>query len=343
MAKWGEGDPRWIVEERPDATNVNNWHWVEKDATNWSKDKFKELFVGLKIEDDRGSCEITELTKMEGEATANNRKAKLIFFYEWAIAGTWQGQLKDGQKKIKGKFDIPNLSEENEPSDIDLNVTTDKETDEAQAVKEIMRKRGLEVIQQAVAKYIAGLKQEYSQGIILPSKDSKAAAATVETKNKENLAKQEINKVVQNTMPSSSVGVRIHTTTVTLKETFRCSASDLYRALTVKEIVQAYAGSDIVLEAARGERFVLMGGNITGEFTNLVPDTKVCMRWRLKSWPDEHYSNVTIELAEKEGETVLSLKQTGVPDREVEKTREGWQLNFWERMRQVFGFGARLF
>lgn len=27
MAKWGEGDPRWIVEERPDAANVNNWHW----------------------------------------------------------------------------------------------------------------------------------------------------------------------------------------------------------------------------------------------------------------------------------------------------------------------------
>ena len=27
MAKWGEGDPRWIVEERADAVNVNNWHW----------------------------------------------------------------------------------------------------------------------------------------------------------------------------------------------------------------------------------------------------------------------------------------------------------------------------
>lgn len=27
MAKWGEGDPRWIVEQRADATNVNNWHW----------------------------------------------------------------------------------------------------------------------------------------------------------------------------------------------------------------------------------------------------------------------------------------------------------------------------
>lgn len=28
MAKWGEGDPRWIVEERADAVNVNNWHWL---------------------------------------------------------------------------------------------------------------------------------------------------------------------------------------------------------------------------------------------------------------------------------------------------------------------------
>ena len=27
MAKWGEGDPRWKVEERNDGHNVNGWHW----------------------------------------------------------------------------------------------------------------------------------------------------------------------------------------------------------------------------------------------------------------------------------------------------------------------------
>ena len=43
MAKWGEGDPRWIVEERPDATNVNNWHWTEKNADGWSKNKLKVI------------------------------------------------------------------------------------------------------------------------------------------------------------------------------------------------------------------------------------------------------------------------------------------------------------
>ena len=44
MAKWGEGDPRWIVEERPDATNVNNWHWSEKNADSWSQQKLKVNF-----------------------------------------------------------------------------------------------------------------------------------------------------------------------------------------------------------------------------------------------------------------------------------------------------------
>lgn len=97
MAEWGKGDPRWIVEERPDgrsrnssrysrmfsafplATNPNNWHWKEKNATQWSKDKLNELLVGLKVENDQFVCEVKELKKCDGEASANNRKAKLVF------------------------------------------------------------------------------------------------------------------------------------------------------------------------------------------------------------------------------------------------------------------------
>jgi len=64
MAEWGKGDPRWIVEERPDATNPNNWHWKEKNATQWSKDKLNELLVGLQVENEQFICEIKELKKM---------------------------------------------------------------------------------------------------------------------------------------------------------------------------------------------------------------------------------------------------------------------------------------
>jgi len=340
MAKWGEGDPRWIVEERPDATNVNNWHWVEKDATNWSKTKFKEFFLGLKVDEPEGWCEITELTKTEGEATANNRKGKLIFFYEWVITGKWQGQLCDGQKKVKGKFEIPNLSEENEPSDIVMDVSVEKEIDDSRAVKEIMRVKGLKAVQGKVAKYIADLKEEYGQGIILPSKNSKASSS-INSSQSVNVAKKELNKVIESAPPKSKTsGVQNN---INLKETFKCGGADLYRALTDQGMVQAYTGGGSTIEAVQGSSFSLFGGNVVGEFTELVPNQKLCMRWRMKSWPAEHYSNVTIDLEDKGGETVLSLKQTGVPEREVEKTKEGWRANFWEPMRQVFGFGARLF
>jgi len=40
-----------------------------------------------------GHCVIKELTKIEGEASANNRKAKLFFFYEWELTASWNGKL----------------------------------------------------------------------------------------------------------------------------------------------------------------------------------------------------------------------------------------------------------
>lgn len=121
MAKWGEGDPRWIVEERPDATNVNNWHWTEKNAGPWSTDRIKELFKDIPVQSDFANITFTEVEKCEGEASANNRKGKLIFFYEWNLTIKWDGKLKDDSgKEYSGKVTIPNLSEENDVSELDV-------------------------------------------------------------------------------------------------------------------------------------------------------------------------------------------------------------------------------
>lgn len=58
------------------------------------------------------------MDKCEGEAIANNRKGKLIFFYEWNIVLKWK--LLENEKKIEGKINIPNLSEENDISEVDV-------------------------------------------------------------------------------------------------------------------------------------------------------------------------------------------------------------------------------
>ena len=47
--------------------------------------------MGLSVENEEGACEVTEVGKVEGEASINNRKGKLIFFYEWTLKATWTG------------------------------------------------------------------------------------------------------------------------------------------------------------------------------------------------------------------------------------------------------------
>ena len=71
MAKWGEGDPRWIVEEREDATNVGNWHWTEKNCTEWSKETLGRLLSNLQLEEDGvGTCTIHKVSNFKGDVSA---------------------------------------------------------------------------------------------------------------------------------------------------------------------------------------------------------------------------------------------------------------------------------
>lgn len=76
---------------------------TERDVTNWSSDKLKELLSGVRVESEEGSCGVTEVSKVEGEASINNRKGKLIFFYEWDVQATWKGEAL-GWGKLAGEI-----------------------------------------------------------------------------------------------------------------------------------------------------------------------------------------------------------------------------------------------
>ena len=51
MAKIDEADARWIVKERDDGRNVNNWHWSETSYTEWAREKLGARFEGVAIGD----------------------------------------------------------------------------------------------------------------------------------------------------------------------------------------------------------------------------------------------------------------------------------------------------
>ena len=67
-----------------------------------------------------GEGKITEIEKCEGEASASNRKAKLIVFYEWDLKLKWTGMVYGNDTKLNGSVRIPNLSDENDVDDLDV-------------------------------------------------------------------------------------------------------------------------------------------------------------------------------------------------------------------------------
>uniref|UniRef100_A0A8D2ET76 Activator of Hsp90 ATPase AHSA1-like N-terminal domain-containing protein n=1 Tax=Theropithecus gelada TaxID=9565 RepID=A0A8D2ET76_THEGE len=324
MAKWGQGDPRWIVEEREDGTNVNNWHWTERDATSWSKGKFQELLVGIVVENDTGRGEISELKQVEGEASCSSRKGKLIFFYEWYIKLGWKGIVKESGVKHKGLIEIPNLSEENEVEDTEVNVS--KKKGDGDILKDLMKTAGTAKVRQALGDYLKALKTEFTTGMILPAKAMATQELTVKRKPSENTLQVQASSPV-------ALGVRIPTVALHMMELFDTTVEQLYSIFTVKDLVQKFSKSTAVLEAEKGGKFQMFDGNITGEYLELLTNKKIVMKWRCKNWPEEHYATVALNFVPTLGQTELQLDCKGVPVCKEENMKFCWQKQHFEEIK----------
>ena len=126
MAKFGEGDPKWIVAELGDAgRNVNNWHWTEKDVLAWSKTRIGELVGSLTLLSQSGTTAKTQQPTVEGEAFLTNRKGKLIPSYELQVKIPFEVLGSSNGSKGMGSVEVPYLAEENYGESHEVRVTYD--------------------------------------------------------------------------------------------------------------------------------------------------------------------------------------------------------------------------
>ncbi len=173
------------------------------------------------------------LLKILDEASAKNRKSKLIFFYEWVITGEWEGTRKKSENNTvcKGTFVVLNLSEEHDPSEIEVNVTI-KNRNQFD-LKEYMRIEGGKKMREQFAKYLVLLKEEFSQGLIKPTKDNAGNLPTTMTTTAKTPTDAKLNKVsTANNGHKINESVKIDTKKLTMKEEFKCRASELYNVFT---------------------------------------------------------------------------------------------------------------
>ena len=161
MAKVGEGDERWIVKERADGHNCNNWHWTTKDVSGHTKtvlgQKLKEL--EFPADGQLAHCRIKS-AEVKGDCSVNNRKGRTFLIYEFEIKIKWEGEVRDEAGVVlettKGTMRIPDVSA-TEIDDLEVEFESKAR---GSALSEAMRKQGVGLVKASVKAIVLQLQDE---------------------------------------------------------------------------------------------------------------------------------------------------------------------------------------
>lgn len=326
MARWGQGDPRWIVEDRPDSVNVNNWHWREKSADKWSEQFFRSALNNLAFKDAKLSGKITEVSSINGDSTVSNRKGKLIYIYDYELELKWEAG------DSHGTMHVANVAHDTRSKEFLFDIRFSDDDPSEEAVENLLKTNGVDAVRQALDKYPKAL-MEYAKDVVLPTRDS----SDVGKEQRINVAS--VGPVSTETAPGLSV---TKFEEISLEDKFRCTFDDLFNMLTAPELVNQWTrGNCQRYEPKEGGEFIIYDQNIAGHFLKLDRDSGVIeMSWRFKSWPAGFQSKVQIKLIQEEDGVRLELHQSKVPQYFVDNTKEGWRRAYFEPIKMIIGHSS---
>ncbi|XP_010257502.1 PREDICTED: activator of 90 kDa heat shock protein ATPase homolog 1-like isoform X2 [Nelumbo nucifera] len=349
MAKYGEGDKRWIVEERADGTNVHNWHWAETNCLEWSRNLLSNLLSNLTILDGEGNLFIKtkNVEKVDGEAYVNIRKGKIIPGYEISVSLSWEGEAKDADGKsllkVDGNVEIPYIADENADEDPEVRITVKDDDPIGKRLRDAFLSKGKPIILEKVRVYVQSmakggpakddleLKKAATKSPSPAPVSAPAAAAAVAAP-----AKKDKNKEGKKGFKS-----------ISLTERFNCRAKVMYEILMDENRWKGFTQSNAKISKEVGGQFSLFDGSITGTNQELQEGKLIVQKWRFGSWADGIFSTVRLAFDEPEtGVTIVRLTQTDVPEEDrygnatvIENTERGWRELIFYKIRAVFGFG----
>ncbi|OZJ05936.1 hypothetical protein BZG36_01229 [Bifiguratus adelaidae] len=325
----------YAFEDELSLKNVNNWHWVSKNCGTWSKEYFSKELVGVEIQKDGITVRTDRLDEMTGDVELNQRKGKVITIFDVHVKLHWSGESADGTK-ADGTIEIPEVAHDTEVDDYVFDVEINDETPAKYEIKEVVRKHLTPLLRKKLAAFAPALIEAHGKDVYIdPSQLGKAAPPRLVHKETSGSTR------VNTTSTTTGNTAKVHNTT-TLKETieFQASASELYETLLDTARVKAWTRGSGEVSKEVGGKFNLFGGNVIGENVELVPGQKIVQKWRLSSWPADHFSEVTLKFDQGSDGTKVHLEQRNVPVGEEDITKRNWDNYYWNAIKSTFGFGA---
>ena len=93
--------------------NPNNWHWVNKDAREWSRTYLDQNLLGIEGTDGDVSVKISKIASMEGDVDVSQRKGKVITLFDVKLVLDFEGKTKEYQD-VTGTITIPEVAHDTE-------------------------------------------------------------------------------------------------------------------------------------------------------------------------------------------------------------------------------------
>lgn len=103
--------------------NPNNWHWVNKDVSGWTREYLEKELIGLKAEKDGANAQVSKVLSMEGDVDVAQRKGKVVTIFDVRVQLEYTGKIKtpgegegaeDDTKDVSGTITIPEIAHDTE-------------------------------------------------------------------------------------------------------------------------------------------------------------------------------------------------------------------------------------
>ncbi|KAG9239040.1 activator of Hsp90 ATPase [Amylocarpus encephaloides] len=322
--------------------NPNNWHWVNKDASGWTKTWLENSLKEIKAEEGGVTAQVGKLVSMDGDVDVNQRKGKVITIFDVKLVLEYSGKTKDNEE-VSGTITIPEVAHDTEENEYVFDIDIYSDASSKAPVKDLVRAKLVPQLRNQLARLGPALIIEHGKDIQhAPGSGPVSGTTTPKLHTPSSGPAQSSSSTTQANKGSTSV----NTTTVTDSEEFRAPASELYQTFTDPQRISAFtrAAPKLFEGAKKGGKFELFGGNVSGEYLELVEPTKIVQSWRLDQWPKGHYSKLEIVFDQNDVDnvTVMRVSWSGVPIGQELVTKRNWREYYVRSIKQTFGFGTIL-
>jgi len=263
-----------------------------------------------------------------------------IFVFDITLKLKWKGKITadGGEHEGKGFLFVEDLS--NTEDKWKIAVKIDEETAKNRALKTELQSQAGNAINKIIDDILEDMKKlnAPSEEVKEPVVISPAVPVRVTSSPSVPVAAASATASPATASSATTATPALRTKTVSQKVTFEIVPQPLYELFLDSGRMSALSGGAAKIENKINSEFSLFGGSVVGTVIELSPPKKIVQKWRFNSWPEKHYSQVTLTFEPSGDKTILHLSQTGVPVTDFERTRDGWESYFWKRIKGLFGW-----